>query len=259
MGAYLVQEDLFADAAKVYREAAEQPALANDRPDFLFRLSRAEAFANNPQAALDAVQEARKLLPENPQLAYQEGWVHYYARQYEKAIPIFEQTIAKYPENREIVRSCQFSLSNIYVQQGDQRKGEEVLEKVLEQDPDDPSVNNDLGYLYADQGKNLEKAEKMIRKAIAAEPENAAYLDSMGWVLYKLERYEEALPYLEKAVKVPSGSDATLYDHLGDCYDRLKKTDKAIEAWKTALDHAKKETTPDKKLIERLEEKLKNR
>ena len=60
------------------------------------------------------------------------------------------------------------------------RKGEQVLEEVLAEDPDDPSVNNDLGYLYADQGKNLEKAEKMIRKAVEAEPDNDAYQDSMG-------------------------------------------------------------------------------
>ena len=46
-------------------------------------------------------------------------------------------------------------------------------------------MNNDLGYLYAEQGKNLEKAETMIRKAVADEPENSAYLDSLGWVLFK--------------------------------------------------------------------------
>ena len=110
----------------------------------------------------------------------------------------------------------------------------------------------------APEGAVVGTAEKMIRKAVAAEPENAAYLDSMGWVLFKLGKYEEALPYLKKAVAEATASDATLWDHLGDLYDRLKQPDKARDAWQKAYDHAKKDSSADKKLIDRLEEKLKN-
>ena len=67
--------------------------------------------------------------------------------------------------------------------------------------PTTPGVNNDLGYLYADQGKNLEKAEAMIRKAVQEEPDNCAYLDSLGWVLFKRGKVKEAVEPLEKAVK----------------------------------------------------------
>lgn len=256
LGQYLLSNDEYAEAAKVYQEAINENV--GNKPNILFRLSQAEAFNNKTEAALKAVEDALKLVPDHPLLHYQKAWVHYHAKNYDEAIKLFEGVVEKFPENREIVRRCQFSLSNIYVQRGDQKKGEEVLEKILEQEPDDPSVNNDLGYLYADQGKNLEQAEKMIRKAIAAEPENAAYLDSMGWVLFKLGKFEEALPYLEKAVKLPTGSDTTLLDHLGDCYDRLKQPEKAREAWEKSLDHAKKESPPDQKVIDRVTEKLKN-
>ena len=76
-----------------------------------------------------------------------------------------------------------------------------------------------------------EQAEAMIKIAVEAEPENAAYLDSMGWVLFKLGRYGEALPYLEKAVKISTGTgDETLYDHLADVYDRLERPNDAIAA-----------------------------
>ena len=79
-----------------------------------------------------------------------------------------------------------------YVKLNEYAKGEAELEALLQLDPEEAGVNNDLGYLYADQGKNLEKAEAMIRKAVQEEPDPAAYLDSLGWVLFKRGRFKEA-------------------------------------------------------------------
>ncbi|MCA9113895.1 MAG: tetratricopeptide repeat protein [Planctomycetaceae bacterium] len=256
-GQYLLLADEFDQAADVFREAAGNASLAGGRANFLFRLSQALEFGGKTQAALDAVEEALKLVPEHPLLHYQTAWIYYHSRQYDRAISGFEEVLKKFPDQKDIVRRCQYTLSNLYVQQGDIRKGEEILEKVLAEDPDDPSVNNDLGYLYADQGKNLEQAEKMIRKALDSDPENGAYLDSMGWVLFKLGRYKEAATYLEKAVENQTGSDGTILDHLADCYDRLGRKADAVKNWKLALEQAKKASSPDKKKIEQLETKLK--
>ena len=258
LGLLLMREDKYVEAAKVYREACDEPALAQSRPNNLFLLSQAHELSGKTKLALEAIVEARKIVPEHPLLHYQEGWIYYHSQQWDKAIKQFERVITKFAKHQDIVRRCQFSLSNIYVQRGDMKKGEGILEKILDESPDDPSVNNDLGYLWADQGKNLEQAEKMIRKAIKAEPENAAYLDSMGWVLFKLGKFSEALPHLEKATGLPSGGDATIWDHLADCYARLNKAAKAKEAWEKALEAAKTSTRPDKKLMKRIEEKLKN-
>ena len=70
-----------------------------------------------------------------------------------------------------------------------------------QRNPDDPGPNNDLGYLYAEQGKNLEKAESMIRKALQEDPDSSAYLDSLGWVLFKRGKVKEALEPLKKAAE----------------------------------------------------------
>ena len=99
----------------------------------------------------------------------------------------------------------------------------------------------------------------MIEKALKAEPDNAAYQDSMGWVLFKLGKPAEAIPFLEKAVQAPRGSDATLFDHLADCQHAIGQKDKAIENWQKALKDAKDDKTPDLKLIEKIEEKLKQK
>jgi tetratricopeptide (TPR) repeat protein len=258
LGSHLFDVEDYAAAAKVFREAVNNPTAQGSKPSFLFRLSQVEELTGNTEAALEAVREAQRILPDVALLQFQEAWIYYHSENWDEAIRRLEQVIAKFPEDRETVRRCQFTLSNVYVQRGEIREGEKILERILAEDPDDPSVNNDLGYLYADQGKNLEQAEQMVRKAIAAEPENPAYLDSMGWVLYKLGKFEEAREWLEKAVKLPSGSDATILDHLADCYDRLQQRDKAVETWRKALEKARAETRPDAKVIGRIEDKLKN-
>ena len=257
LGQYLMGRDKNAEAAEIFREAADDPASSSARPGFLMMQAQAEELAGNTDAAVEAIKEAQRIRPDLPRLQLLEAWIYSHSARWDDAIALLERIIEKNRNDKDILRQAQFTLSNVYVQQGNMRKGEEILEKVYEEDPNDPSVNNDLGYLYADQGKKLEQAEKMIRLALESEPENPAYLDSMGWVLYRLEKYEEALPYLEKAVELPSGADATILDHLADTYDRLGKTDKAVENWKKALQHAKDATRPDQKLIQQIEDKLK--
>jgi len=263
LGDLYVKARRYADSAKVYAAAAEEKSLVDRKPNFLFLLSQSRELAGDTNGALEAIREAQQIFvrqggAENPLLQYQEGWIFYHSKQFDQAITVFEKVMTDFPNQKEIVRRCQFSLSNIYVQKGDMRKGEEILEKILAEEPDDPSVNNDLGYLYADQGKNLEQAEKMIRKAVAAEPDNAAYQDSLGWVLFKLGKFAEAREPLEKAVEGSTGSgDSTLWDHLGDLYHRLNLIDKAVEAWEKALGHAEKEAGVDAGLKDRLQEKLK--
>ncbi|MEJ7639271.1 MAG: tetratricopeptide repeat protein, partial [Singulisphaera sp.] len=151
-----------------------------------------------------------------------------------EALALYKGLLEKYPNNEGVVHLARSGLSVIYVNRGDFAKGEAELEALLEREPEDAGVNNDLGYLYADQGKNLEKAEAMIRKAIQEEPENPAYLDSLGWVLFKRGKAKEAVGHLEKAVSLPTGTDATIQEHLGDVYFQLQRPDKAKAAWKAA-------------------------
>tara|TARA_B100000029_G_scaffold264857_1_gene261033 strand:+ start:35 stop:2311 length:2277 start_codon:yes stop_codon:yes gene_type:complete len=253
----LMVAEKYDPASSLLRAACDDRALGVFKPQFLFQLSQAYEFGEKTEQALAAIAEARRT-SNHPLLHYQEAWIHYHAHQWDKAVPMFERVIQQFPEDKSVVRRCQFSLSNIYVQQGDIRKGEKVLEDVFAEDPDNPSVNNDLGYLYADQGKKLEQAEQMIRKALKAEPKNSAYLDSMGWVLFKRGKFAESLEYLEKASSDRDGEDPTILEHLGDCQQKLNKKQEAVKNWKTALKLARDEKRPDKKLIQRLEQKLKD-
>ena len=96
--------------------------------------------------------------------------------------------------------------------------------------------------MWAERGVKLDEALAMIQKAVKLQPDNAAFLDSLAWVLYKLKRVEDAVPPMLKAIEHTEEPDPTLYDHLGDIYAALKQNEKAREAWGKAL---KSEPNPD--------------
>ncbi|HZO84502.1 MAG TPA: tetratricopeptide repeat protein [Verrucomicrobiae bacterium] len=128
-------------------------------------------------------------------------------------------------------------------------EAEKYLKKCLEMSPDFSEAMNYLGYMWAERGVNLSRAKELIDKAVKLEPKNAAYLDSLAWVLFKLEQPKEALPWMLKAVELSDEPDATLYDHLGDIYSALQEPAKAQEAWKKAFsiepkDDIKKKLSP---------------
>ncbi len=147
--------------------------------------------------------------------------------------------------------TLRYILSGIYASAKQQAKSEEQLQLILKIDPDNATANNDLGYLWADQGKNLAAAEEMIRKAIDAEraqrrrnpnlsaeedKDNAAYVDSLGWVLFRRGQIDEARKELERATTLGDGDDQVIYDHLGDVYSRLKMRPEASRAWQRSLE-----------------------
>ena len=114
---------------------------------------------------------------------------------------------------------------------------ESRLQQSLKLNPEFAPALNHLGYTWADRGVNLDRALEMIRKAVAAEPENAAYRDSLAWVLHRLGRSEEALPYMEKAAKLMAEEpDSTVLDHLGDILAALKRLPEARANWTKALE-----------------------
>lgn len=256
LGAYYVDVEQYRDAERTFQDAANHPALEPLRFFFLSLVSVAREMDGRIDEALAAIRETRKLQPGESQFAVQEARIYYRARRWDEAIDTFESIIREFREDAELVRDCQFSLSAVLVQKGDFDRGEQILLDILAKEPDHPQANNDLGYLWADRDKNLEQAKEMITKALAAEPDNAAYMDSLGWVLYRLGDYAAGAEQLEKASSQPRGEDATIFDHLGDCRAKLGEQDKALAAWKKALELEQAKSSPDPKLIESIKRKL---
>ncbi len=149
------------------------------------------------------------------------------------------------------LRDVRATLSQVYQAMGKMDESEQQLRMILESDPNDATANNDLGYVMADRNKELPEAERLVRKAIELDRQqstgagatrvkevvdNAAYVDSLGWVLFREGKLAEAIAELEKASKLDGGyDDPVVWDHLGDVYHRTKQGDRAAVAWKKSL------------------------
>jgi tetratricopeptide (TPR) repeat protein len=173
-----------------------------------------------------------------------------YAGQHDKALAECQALLKEYNRGEEL-REVRATLSTVYAAMGKHDLADKQLRLILENDPEDATANNDLGYGLADRNTDLDEAERMVRKAIdldrkqrttgrglagGEDEDNAAYVDSLGWVLFRKGKLAEARAELEKASKLPTGDDdPVVWDHLGDVYYRLEMTDKAVTAWKKAL------------------------
>ena len=93
---------------------------------------------------------------------------------------------------------------------------------------------NYLGYSWVDMGKNFDQAEDMLKRAVELQPEDGYIVDSLGWVYYKIARYEDAVEQLEKAVELKP-DDPTINDHLGDAYWQIGRFHEARFQWHRAL------------------------
>ena len=135
------------------------------------------------------------------------------------------------PEEQEYSR---FLLGSIYEREKKYDLAEEQFKKVLATDPLNASAANYLGYMLADRGVRLDESVKYIQTALRLDPNNGAYLDSLGWAYYKMDRCDLAEPHLEKAARLMS-DDPTILEHLGRVYLRMGKDTQAEQEWERAL------------------------
>ena len=110
-----------------------------------------------------------------------------------------------------------------------------VYEHALQIDSQNALVNNNYAYSLSERGERLKEALRMAEIAIAADPDNTSYLDTIGWVHFKLGNYRDAKNYLEKAIEI-GGERAVMLDHLGDVMFKLGDTHEAKLLWQKAFD-----------------------
>jgi tetratricopeptide (TPR) repeat protein len=117
-----------------------------------------------------------------------------------------------------------------------------MFRQVLQQDPNNTMTLNYLGYMLADHNMRLEEALNLIKKALNLDPQNGAYLDSLGWAYFKLGNYDLAEENLRKAAeKTPN--DATVQDHLGELYAKTGQLKMAATHWDVSRVQKKLEST----------------
>lgn len=260
-GLELFLSEQYEPAAAVFQRGVDEKALPEDNPAFSYYLASALEMSGQTDAALEAARQAAEAQADSPEFVSRLSWVLYHAQRYDAARESYLQLLEKFDDQhdseavRDVMREARLILSNIDVLRGDMPAAEEWLEQILDEFPEDAGAKNDLGYLWADQNKHLRRAEQMIRYALAQQPDNHAYLDSLGWVLYRQGKYEEALTWLEKAA-AGEKPDGVILDHLGDAYAKNNQPEKARQAWQRAAEALEASGEADK--ADQVREKLKH-
>lgn len=275
----------YADSEKVCKEflaleGEEDDTLERLKPLVMRRMILAIAKQGSLDRALKMVDDLIKSDARNWLHRALKAQVLREAEKYDEAAKLYLDVIDRVKRDTRLDKDQQndytdeyrYLLSGIYIDMNQVDKAAEQLKVLLEREPNNATYNNDLGFIWADHGTNLEEAEKLIRKAMdedrkqrrkinpSPRPEddrdNAAYLDSLGWVLFKRGKAKEAREQLQLAVKDRDGQALEIYDHLADVLMALGAKGEAIAAWKKGLETVR-DTKRDQKRKAEVEKKLK--
>ena len=202
-----------------------------------YYLAGAQISLNKPQDGLGTLEKIRDKFPQSFRSEFLTGLAYAHMKEYTNATKHLEgaEIIARATETNWLTHVFYFQLGASYERIQKYEDAENYFKKCLALSPDFSEALNYLGYMWADRGVHLVEARQMIEKAVKFETQNAAFLDSLAWVLFKLDKPQEALSYLLKAVDNSKEPDSTLYDHLGDIYLSLHEPEKAREAWRKAI------------------------
>jgi tetratricopeptide (TPR) repeat protein len=219
-------------ATNVAEEAAKK--FPNDR-DLQMVAAAQEADMGSAGPAIEHVKSLLKDSPADDQRVYI-ALAQMYSRV--KQWPEAEENINKAielstkPEDRDYAF---FVAGSIYERQKKYDKAEEAFHKVLADDPKNAQALNYLGYMLADRDTRLEEALGYIRRAVALDPQNGAYLDSLGWAYYKMGNYDLAEENLRRASE-RINNDPTVHDHLGELYMKTGRLKLAAANWERSLE-----------------------
>jgi tetratricopeptide (TPR) repeat protein len=156
------------------------------------------------------------------------------------------------PDQPQLITQALIMLSSAQERAGDKKGAEESLRRILSKSPNDATALNNLGYFLTERNERLPEALDMIKRAVKAEPTNPNYLDSLGWVYFKLGELDEAERYLNDAARRNTRS-STVQEHLGDLHHKRGQLEQARAFWRKAIG-----LTTDASDITRLKTKIGN-
>lgn len=189
----------------------------------------------NLPAAISAAEKALEYNPDSLDLYRYIAPTYFQLKQYDKALATYEKALTLVDSIDTDIRSELIGgMGDVYFEQADTAKAFATYEKALEIYPLNYGVMNNYAYFLSLSEQDLDKAERMSATTIKASPDNATYLDTYAWVLYKKGEYEKALEQIKRAIDNDDNPGSDLLDHYGDILDSCGKHDEALEQWRKA-------------------------
>jgi tetratricopeptide (TPR) repeat protein len=234
------QNKQWQQATDVAKEATQK--LPNDRGLKMVYASQL-ADMGKPDEGLQEVKSMLKGTPDDREVYITLAQMYGRVKRWSDAEDALDHA-AKLSTKDEDKEYVEFLRGSTYERQKKYEQAEETFRKVLATDPQNAAVLNYLGYMLADRNQKLDEALVMIKKAVELEPANSAYLDSLGWAYFKLGKFDQAEDNLLKASQ-HMGTDPTVQDHLGDLYQKTGRLKLAAAHWERALDEWNKTVQPE--------------
>ena len=190
------------------------------------------------ERAVNILTEARQRFPGIPEFTYYLGIALREAKHPQEAVATFEAALNEALSENDSLLTPRFYFE--YGAAADQAglfdKAADLLRKSIALDPANAAeAYNYIGFMWADHNLHLDEAEDMVVRALQLDPNNGAYLDSLGWVYYRKGKFEQALSELLRAVQNLSQDDPTVFEHIGDVYSKLNRIPQALEYWQKAM------------------------
>lgn len=204
--------------------------LASWNADGWVYLSSVFLEKNDFQSVVKILESALKSLPEDSRVNSILGIAYNRLGRNEDAIRVLEKARTLDPKDMNTISQ----LALIYDGMKMYAESDSLYEEALRLDPNNHLVLNNYGYSLSERGLQLQRALDMSKKAIEQQPENQSYLDTIGWVYFKLGKYNDAEKYIKKAIE-KGNANPVLFEHLGDIYAHMNDTERALEQWNIAL------------------------
>jgi predicted Zn-dependent protease len=231
LASYLISANI---AAKKYAAAVEAAAAARtENPDDL-RLMRLHAQALGRAGKADQgiaiLESAVQAHSDDPTAYIALAQTYSDADRGPQAVKVLQDAQTKFPQDNSIA----FELGSVFDKQKKFADAEAAFRQVLSREPENAAALNYLGYMLAERGERLDESVGYLKKALQMEPENGSFLDSLGWAYYKSEKLDLAEDNLRRAADQLKGN-SVIQDHYGDVLFKLGKYTDAIAAWNRAL------------------------
>lgn len=222
--------------------------LAPEQASARLRLVQQAWEDEDNDAVISLCSEARQYNPEEMVFYYYQGMAYYRQEDKDKALEAFRNGINVINEQSipEIVSDFYAVMGDLLYQKGRQADAFAAYDSCLVWKEDNIGCLNNYAYYLSLLGERLEEAEQMSYRTVKAEPENATYLDTYAWILFRQQRYAEAKIYIEQALRSDSLIDGVVKEHAGDIYALNGDMDKAMELWQQAQSN-----DPDNKVLRR--------
>jgi tetratricopeptide (TPR) repeat protein len=213
-------------------KAFETALLIDEKQEVLWHDYLLLVFAHHGNdAALQNALRAVNVYPENGFFQYLAGFAYLLNQNNEDALTHMSRVPNLAGSNVQLKAQALGLLGDMYYQTGDPEKSFESYQLSLDINENNVVVLNNYAYYLSLERKNLSKAEQMISRVIELEPLNYTYLDTYAWVLFKMEKYFDALFIIEQAINAGGDSNGVILEHYGDILYKNGDSDKALLYW----------------------------